>query len=205
MNSNTNSHVDDSPLRVPRWIVRSMIEHAKREVPRECCGLLGGTRRLVCSIYPLVNEAEDDRRYLAAHGLFAPMKQIREKGEQLLGIYHSHPSTEAIPSRVDMARNNYRRVPQFIVSLASPEPVVRAYLVGEEKFAEVAWEIIHVEGETAATAEVASGEDGIGERNGAGKPIDAGLAYVVSRWPELSRGTQEEIVRIVTGERLSGD
>ena len=117
-------------LRVPAAVVSAMIDHARRQLPNECCGLLSGVDRKVRSIHPLVNEADDPQTgFLATAGLIAPFKQMRQAGEELLAIYHSHPSSPAVPSRKDLARNYYPDVVHVIISLAGPAADVRAFLL----------------------------------------------------------------------------
>ena len=67
---------------------------AKEAAPDECCGLIGGTDDgRAQTVYPLRNVAPDKIvSYEAApEDLFAAQRQMRERGESLLGIYHSHP------------------------------------------------------------------------------------------------------------------
>lgn len=130
----------DARLRIPDPIVRAMVDHARREAPMECCGLLGGVGERVRSIHPLINESASSTEYLVTVGLFEPMKRMRRLGEELLAIYHSHPATAAVPSRVDLKRNLYPGTVHVIVSLATAQASVRAYLLEGETYREVAWE-----------------------------------------------------------------
>lgn len=132
--------VSNVRLRIPDPIVRAMIDQARREAPIECCGLLGGVGERVRSIHPLINEAASSTEYLATVGLFEPMKRMRRLGEELLAIYHSHPASAAVPSRVDLKRNLYPGTVHVIVSLAEREPSMRAYLLEGASYREVAWE-----------------------------------------------------------------
>ena len=119
-------------------IIESMIEHARREAPRECVGLLGGHNRRVTSTYPLENEsAQPEIEFFVGVGLFAPQKMMRERRQDLVGIYHSHPSGTAYPSKKDLERNYYQGVVHVIISLAEGEPVVRAFELGDGKVEDV--------------------------------------------------------------------
>ena len=67
--------------------------------------MIGGAGELVRSIYPLRNVAGDTAiSYEAApEDLFAAQRQMRERGEELLAIYHSHPrAAEPKPSETDV-------------------------------------------------------------------------------------------------------
>jgi [CysO sulfur-carrier protein]-S-L-cysteine hydrolase len=103
--------------------------------PFECCGLIGGSDNghAQC-VYPLRNVAADKTiSYEAApEDLFAAQRKMRERGEKLLGIYHSHPrSAEPEPSPTDVRLAFYPRAIYFIIGLAGPEPVMRAFRISE--------------------------------------------------------------------------
>lgn len=125
-------------LEIPRGIFESMIAHAEREFPLECCGLLGSSRDAIDSIYPLRNEDQSRVRYTAdRRDLIAAVRSIRERGGEIGAIYHSHPSTPPIPSRVDLAENYYGDTPRIIVSTAGGRVEVRAWRLGEDRFDEI--------------------------------------------------------------------
>lgn len=116
---------------------------AREADPAECCGLIGGrgdgTAR---SIYSLHNIAADDKvSYEAApEDLFAAQRQMRERGEELLAIYHSHPrSQEPSPSETDVRLAYYPRAVYLIIGLGGPQPVMRAFRISErdERWEEV--------------------------------------------------------------------
>ncbi|MGH9931685.1 MAG: Mov34/MPN/PAD-1 family protein [Pyrinomonadaceae bacterium] len=114
--------------------------HARETDPAECCGLLGGADCRVNSIYPLRNVAADTVvSYEAApEDLFAAQRQMRDRGEQLLAIYHSHPHAAVpAPSETDVRMAYYPQAVYFIVGLAGPQPVIRAFRISEQ---EECWE-----------------------------------------------------------------
>lgn len=120
--------------------------HAIQADPAECCGLIGGADQHVSSIYPLRNVAADTVvSYEAApEDLFAAQRQMRERGEELLAIYHSHPrSAEPAPSETDVRLAFYPQAVYLIVGLAGPEPIIRAFRISEreERWEEVEYVI----------------------------------------------------------------
>jgi proteasome lid subunit RPN8/RPN11 len=59
---------------------------------------------------------------------------MRERGEQLLGIYHSHPrSADPAPSDTDVRLAYYPSAAYFIIGLAGPQPVIRAFRISERE------------------------------------------------------------------------
>jgi proteasome lid subunit RPN8/RPN11 len=116
--------------------VETIFAHARQADPAECCGLIGGAASRVTSIYPLHNVAADTSvSYEAApEDLFAAQRQMRERGEELLGIYHSHPrSAEPAPSETDVRLAYYPQAVYFIIGLAGPQPVARAFRISERE------------------------------------------------------------------------
>ena len=113
-----------------------ILDHARAEAPRECCGLVGGTSGHAQTVYPTRNAAADPFvTYEAApEDLFAAQRAMRERGEQLLAIYHSHPrSNDPQPSETDVRLAYYPSAVYFIVGLGNEEPCLRAFRISERK------------------------------------------------------------------------
>ena len=114
-----------------------ILANARKADPTECCGLIGGMEdREATNIYPLRNVAADNIvSYEAApEDLFAAQRQMRERGEELIAIYHSHPrSAEPLPSETDVRLAYYPQAVYFIVGLAGPQPVIRAFRISERE------------------------------------------------------------------------
>jgi [CysO sulfur-carrier protein]-S-L-cysteine hydrolase len=110
---------------------RSAIEeHALLVRPFECCGLLSGEDEVITQAHPLRNEAVNPQtRYFASpQDLFAAMRRIRISGQKMLGVYHSHPRTEAYPSATDIEMAFYPEAVYFILSL-EPRAELRAFKI----------------------------------------------------------------------------
>ena len=135
-------------LSIPRSVYEGMLWHARAEQPLECCGFLAGVVREdgigeVRLRYPLLNAAASAVEYDAEPGsLFSAWKDIRRQGMEVLAIYHSHPRSEPIPSRTDLARNWWGRdVLHVIVSLTDSPPIVRAWRLDAEEYGATDWVI----------------------------------------------------------------
>ena len=126
--------------------VEEMYAHAREASPAECCGLIGGAEGGAAkSIYPLRNVARNSLvAYEAApQELFAAQRAMRERGEQLLGIYHSHPrAAEPLPSERDVQLAYYPAAVYFIIGLAGNEACLRAFRLSER---EGLWETVQYE------------------------------------------------------------
>lgn len=107
-----------------------MLDHAREDLPNECCGLLGGgADREPKTLYRAVNAEASPLRYsLDAKDQFRIMQEMDEAGEELVGIYHSHTKSAAYPSQTDINLATYPGVAYLIVSLAEGEDQpVRAF------------------------------------------------------------------------------
>lgn len=117
--------------------LEAMIAHARGTAPAECCGLVGGTSRArATSLYRLRNvSAEPEVRYEAApEDLFAAQRLMRERGEELLAIYHSHPrAAEPSPSETDIRQAFYPSATYLIIGLGGDGPVVKAFNISERE------------------------------------------------------------------------
>ena len=124
---------------------RELVEHARQAAPRECCGLIGGNDARSRTVYPLRNVATDPFvTYEAApEDLFAAQRHMRDRGEQLLAIYHSHPrSDDPQPSETDVRLAYYPSAVYFIVGLGDEEPCLRAFRISEH---EGRWDVAEYE------------------------------------------------------------
>jgi [CysO sulfur-carrier protein]-S-L-cysteine hydrolase len=112
-----------------------MIAHAREVAPAECCGLIGGfAEHKAVTIYPLRNvTAKPELGYEAApEDLFAAQRQMRERGESLLAIYHSHPrAADPNPSETDVRQAYYPSAKYLIIGLGGVEAVIKAFSISE--------------------------------------------------------------------------
>lgn len=94
-----------------------MLAHARAERPMECCGLLAGRDGVITDIFPAENILASGTAYaIAPRDLFRLFRTMRSNGLEHLGIYHSHPSSENVPSASDIAQAYYPGQAYFIVS-----------------------------------------------------------------------------------------
>lgn len=135
--------MNDSFINITEPVKRAMEAHAIESRPAECCGLLSGTGRLITHHYPLRNDADrPETRYFATpEDLFAATRRIREAGQELLGIYHSHPRTAAYPSASDVEMAFYPEAFYFIISL-EPRIDLRAFKIEGSRIEDVAISVV---------------------------------------------------------------
>jgi proteasome lid subunit RPN8/RPN11 len=102
-------------------IIQELLHHAQSSVDREVCGLIGVKDGRVQCCYPVKNSDSNPqcKFTLDVAEQIRVFKILREKGEQLFAIYHSHPHSEAYPSATDLALVNYPKVLYLIISLST--------------------------------------------------------------------------------------
>ncbi len=120
-----------------RGLWEQMLAHARGAAPEECCGLLGGRGPAALSVYPLRNVAADAlTAYEAApEELFAAQRRMRAAGEELVGIYHSHPRAyDPVPSAADVKLAFYPSAVYFIIGFdGEGRGVLRAFRISERE------------------------------------------------------------------------
>jgi proteasome lid subunit RPN8/RPN11 len=121
-------------ITLAREHLQEMFAHARAASPLECCGLVGGSNEQARSVYRLRNVARDPLTgYEAApEELFAAQRRMRERGEELLAIYHSHPrSFDPTPSETDVRLAYYPSAVYFIIGLGAESETLRAFRILE--------------------------------------------------------------------------
>jgi proteasome lid subunit RPN8/RPN11 len=133
-------------LQIPVAVYDEMVAHAQRQMPLESCGYLAGevsgieraaalseNKGFCCTVktfIPMTNIDKSPEHFtFDPKEQFAAIKQVRQTGESLLVVYHSHPETPARLSAEDVRLFNDPNMIYVIVSLAAATPEVKAYTV----------------------------------------------------------------------------
>ena len=110
-----------NPVTLPRPIVNQILHQAQQALDKEICGLIAGNAKSFTRCYPVANVAGDKQRLfeMDPKGLIDALRAMRDNGEELKAIYHSHPEASAQPSLADIQQHEYPDVLYLIVSLAT--------------------------------------------------------------------------------------
>lgn len=121
-----------------------LVAHAREEVPNECCGMIGGSDGEAATLYRSINAEASPLRYsLDARDQFQIMEAMEERGEELVGIYHSHTASAAYPSQTDVNLASYPEAVYVIVSLAEPaSPDLRGFWIRDGQIDDAELEIV---------------------------------------------------------------
>lgn len=106
-------------VKLPRTLINEMLSHAQHSPETEVCGLIAGAPDGRFQIYPVANVAtEADHLFnMDPAAQIDAMRRMREGGEELFAIYHSHPHAPAEPSVRDLAEAAYPEALYLIISL----------------------------------------------------------------------------------------
>ena len=131
-------------LVIPRGIADEMLAHARSEVPNEACGLLGGVlaEGMATAYHPARNEEVSPLRYnVHPDDLVRIIFRIEDAGDDLVGIFHSHTRTPAVPSPTDLRAAQYPDAFYVLATLADseagPEAALRAWRIRDGASTEV--------------------------------------------------------------------
>ncbi|MDA8079962.1 MAG: M67 family metallopeptidase [Nitrospiraceae bacterium] len=116
-------------LIIAEELLEQMVSHCRAGYPHEACGMLAGRKGRVEKVYAMTNDEPSPVSYLVnPREQFLVMKEMRARGLELVGIFHSHPSSPAFPSVKDVNLALYPDSAYVILSLSDPEhPDIRAY------------------------------------------------------------------------------
>jgi [CysO sulfur-carrier protein]-S-L-cysteine hydrolase len=123
---------------VRRAALDVVVSHARETAPAECCGVLLGAPEIVMDARPARNLATDPNRFLIdPKDHIDARREARAHDLDVVGFYHSHPRSAAVPSPTDFAEASYPEHLYLIVGLASEQPEVRLYRLTAGAFLEL--------------------------------------------------------------------
>jgi len=118
--------------------LEKIVAQSKREFSNECCGILAGREGRVENVYEMTNtDKSPSTFFMDTKEQLKVMKEIRNLGWEMLGIYHSHVDSPAYPSAHDVQLAFYPEVDYVIISLKDfNNPQIRAFKIREGKIEE---------------------------------------------------------------------
>lgn len=120
-------------MTIAREAREALLEEARRQAPLEACGLLGGRAGVAVTFYPCRNAAKSPVFFTIDAGeILACMRTMERAGEDLAGIFHSHPATPALPSATDRLHAHYPKTPYLILSLAGGGTELHAFDMSQD-------------------------------------------------------------------------
>ena len=127
-------------ISVPQDVLDEIAEHAREDLPNECCGVLTGTDGDIRALERTENEFASPMSYrISSEEIFRAYKTAAERGEDIVGFYHSHVRSQAYPSQTDL--NEASEWPESLHLICSLEhrddPDIRAFRLHGTQIEEV--------------------------------------------------------------------
>ncbi len=106
-------------IQLSRKITTQLLHLAQISPKQEICGLIGSVNGNAYTCYPIKNISDhpESRYQLDAKQQINALSIMREKNEEFFAIYHSHPTSPAIPSATDIKLATYPDAVYLIISL----------------------------------------------------------------------------------------
>lgn len=122
-------------IKISKEDYQNIIDFAKKGLPNEVCGLLGGTIdgdiKKVERVYYLTNIDHSNEHFsMDPKEQLEAIKDIRKNGWKMIGNFHSHPETPSRPSEEDKRLAYDPTISYLILSLEMEEqPVLKAFTI----------------------------------------------------------------------------
>jgi proteasome lid subunit RPN8/RPN11 len=144
-------------LRITQSAYDELRRHGEETYPHECCGVLLGQvdierdERAVSLAIRCGNTRADsphNRYHIDPKELISAQKQARQRGEDIVGFYHSHPDHPAQWSQTDFAEAHWIGCSYVITSVAQGRAdITNSFALGgtteeDKRFASEALQIL---------------------------------------------------------------
>ncbi len=125
-------------LRLSKALHEEVLAHCRRQYPKEACGILAGDGGVVARVYPMRNVEDSPIGYsMDPKEQLLVEKQMRQQGQRMIGIYHSHTASEAYPSSVDVKLAISSDISYVLVSLNDQaHPILKSYRIDGQQVTE---------------------------------------------------------------------
>ena len=131
-------------LVLPRVQYEEIVAHCQSRYPKEACGLLAGADGAVAQVYPMTNVDDSPIGYaMDPKEQLQVEKQMRQRQQRLIGIYHSHTASAAYPSSVDVRLAISPELSYVLVSLKDRgRPELHSYRIDGTTITPEPWSLI---------------------------------------------------------------
>ncbi|WP_281285999.1 M67 family metallopeptidase [Aneurinibacillus danicus] len=122
---------------------RKMLHHCIVQLPYEACGLLSGKDWRATTLWTMDNVEKSPISFaMDTKQIEAVFGEMKKKGEELIGIYHSHPTAPPYPSHLDIAYAAYPDAAYIIVSLSGKSPEIGCFRIQNRQVTVWPWQTV---------------------------------------------------------------
>lgn len=134
-------------IRLKREHIDAMVAHALEDAPIECCGLLAARDGVVAAVRRAKNKEASPYRFSIDPLETRKHEQaIDDAGMELVGFYHSHTGSHAVPSPTDIRMMGPFFGPpfvHFVIGVADREkPEVRVWHIDGSERVERTFQVV---------------------------------------------------------------
>ena len=127
-------------MRIDAALLERVVDHARRDYPNECCGMIAVRDGRAVAIHEATNVAASPLRFeVEGREIIRAQDVFEADGSELGAIYHSHTRSDPYPSQTDVNfAAGWPGVEWLIVGLRrDDEPTVRSYRIDDGVITEV--------------------------------------------------------------------
>ena len=147
-------------LRIDRATYDAIVAHAREDHPDEACGVVAGPEGSDRPerFLPMLNAARSPTFYEFDSGdLLRLYREMEERDEEPVVIYHSHTATEGYPSRTDVSLAQEPGAHYVLVSTREPESTdFRSYRIVDGEVTEEEVSVVETLTESAVPTDGSS-------------------------------------------------
>jgi len=130
-------------MKIKNEIVQAITKQAQQELPHESCGYILGIDGVITANYAMTNIDHSSEHFsFDPKEQFAAIRYARTNGLEVIGNWHSHPSSPSRPSEEDIRLAYDSQIAYLILSLAADEPVLNAFHVENGKVTKLPLKVI---------------------------------------------------------------
>jgi proteasome lid subunit RPN8/RPN11 len=127
-------------LQISRALLDQVVAHARADHPDEACGVIAGQAGSdrPARFVPMVNADRSPTFYrFDSMEQLAVWREMDDRDEEPVVIYHSHTATEAYPSRTDISYASEPGAHYLLVSTREPEETeIRSFRITDGEVTE---------------------------------------------------------------------
>ena len=123
---------------IPVEVHQLVVNHIRRNLPEEACGVLAGSDNKVTIGIPITNQLHSRVKfYMEPVELFKALERIESENLDLLAIFHSHPQGPDRPSDTDIREFLYPGVATIICSLQEENWLLKSFMIENGNYHEI--------------------------------------------------------------------
>lgn len=124
-------------LIIPEFLYIDLVEYCAEQLPKEACGLLSGNDHVIRTVWKLKNQSKSNNKFFVDQTIIEKTyNEIKSKNEIVIATFHSHPTTAALPSYVDIKYHLNPNILMIIISFKFKTPKVKCYKISNNNYNE---------------------------------------------------------------------